>query len=373
MIAIAIRSHALKKLASSNRFKVAQNPFQDVRWIKRVPLMPTLPIPLCGSLVLGFLLVALLRREGRIRLLAVLLGACAAQGAVISLAQHYDIAAFRNVQPVSAAMIPALAWISFQGTAIRGLRWQSDIWHALGPVFALFCLVIAPAWLDGAIPLLYAGYGSAILLTLRHGPDALPRLRLGTGDVPLRIWRIMGLCLIGSAFSDVLIVAAQLAGRSAWQPWIISLFSTGTLILLGALALSDSLTDPDQSPPAPAVRIDDQADDALMARLDQLMTSHRLYLNPDLTLTLLARRLHVPVKQLSAAINRKTGENVSRYINAHRVRAACDSLRQGEAVTSAMLSAGFNTKSNFNREFARIMHMSPSDWARSNAATRQEP
>jgi AraC-like DNA-binding protein len=312
------------------------------------------------------MLIALLRREGQSRMLPILLGTCVAQGVIISLAQHYDVAIFRNIQPVSAAVIPALAWVTFQGTAIRGPRWRLDIWHAIGPAFVVFCLINAPAWLDVSIPVLYVGYGSAIVLTLMQGADALPRLRLGTGDVPTKIWRIMGLCLIGSALSDVLIVVAQIAGLASWQPWIISLFSTGTLILLGSLALSDSLTDPDQSVPLPAAPVDTQLDETLMTRLDQLMATHRLYLNPDLTLTQLARRLHVPVKHLSVAINRKTGENVSRYINSHRINAACESLRRGETVTSAMLSAGFNTKSNFNREFSRTMKMSPSDWLRIN-------
>ena len=51
-----------------------------------------------------------------------------------------------------------------------------------------------------------------------------------------------------------------------------------------------------------------------MARLDALLESRRLYLDPELTLTRLARALHVPVKRLSAAINRSTGGNVSRHV-----------------------------------------------------------
>lgn len=326
--------------------------------------MPTLPIPLIGALVLGFLLVALLRREDHGGFLPTLLAACAVQGLIISLAQHYNIAAARSVQPLTAALIPALAWISFQGTAIRGTRWSQDIWHGLGPLFALFCLGAAPAWLDVFIPLLYTGYGIAILLTLRQGADALPRLRLGTGDMALRLWRIIGLCLIGSALSDALIVAAQVMGQAWSQPWIITVFSSGTLVLLGAMTLSDSLSEPAQAEaPTPAPMTTPQ-DDTLMQRLDDLMVTQQLYLNPDLTLTQLARRLHVPIKHLSIAINRKTGENVSRYINKYRIDLACEKLRAGDSVTEAMLSAGFNTKSNFNREFLRTTGQAPSDWAR---------
>lgn len=326
--------------------------------------MPTLPIPLFGALVLAFLLAALLRRDDHGGFLPALLAACAVQGLIISLAQHYQFPLARSVQPITAALIPALAWISFQGTAIRGARWTYDIWHALGPLFTLFCLIKAPAWLDVFIPVLYIGYGSAILLTLLKGADALPRLRLGTGDMPVKLWRIIGMCLIVSALSDVLIVSAQMMGRESWQPWIITVFSSGTLVLLGALTLSDTLNEPEKTEPVAVSPIDALQNETLMQRLDDLMEAQQLYLNPDLTLTQLARRLHVPVKQLSIAINRKTGENVSRYINKYRIDLTCEKLLAGESVTTAMLSAGFNTKSNFNREFLRNTGQAPSDWLR---------
>ena len=99
-----------------------------------------------------------------------------------------------------------------------------------------------------------------------------------------------------------------------------------------------------------------------MDRLDALMTAAEPHRDPDLTLARLARRLGVPAKQLSTAVNRGTGENVSRYVNAARVRAAQDALRAGEGVTEAMLAAGFATKSNFNREFRRVAGSTPSEW-----------
>lgn len=325
--------------------------------------MPTLPIPMIAALMLGFLLIALLRRDGRHGVLAMLLAACALQGMIISLAQHCQIAPFRQVQPITAAMIPPLAWLCFQITAVRGVRWPQDAFHGIGPAFVLFCLFAAPAALDVAIPALFTGYGAAMLLALSKGADALPRMRLSAGDMPAQVWRVIGASLIVSALSDGLIVATQIAGLSGWQPWIISIVSTGMLVVIGALTLSDSLAEPDTEPtPDPAP---DTARDAdIMARLDALMRDQRLYLNPDLTLSQLSRRLVVPAKQLSAAINRTTGANVSRYINGKRIDAACSALRSGENVTSAMLTAGFNTKSNFNREFLRVTGKSPSDWLR---------
>ena len=46
---------------------------------------------------------------------------------------------------------------------------------------------------------------------------------------------------------------------------------------------------------------------AAAGRLDTVLEARKLYLDPDLTLSRLARVLQVPVKQLSAAINQSTG------------------------------------------------------------------
>ena len=99
-----------------------------------------------------------------------------------------------------------------------------------------------------------------------------------------------------------------------------------------------------------------------MERLKALIGGEGLFLDPDLTLARLSRRLRLPAKRLSATINRATGENVSRYVNGFRIRRACERLKAGDSVTAAMLNSGFNTKSNFNREFLRILGAAPSDW-----------
>ena len=110
------------------------------------------------------------------------------------------------------------------------------------------------------------------------------------------------------------------------------------------------------------VQVASEEDTQIIDRLDALMEQGRLYLDPDFTLIRLARRLGLPVKTLSSAINRVSGGNVSRYINARRIKAACAALEQGDSVTEAMLSAGFNTKSNFNREFLRITGKTPREF-----------
>jgi AraC-like DNA-binding protein len=314
-----------------------------------------------SSLVLGFLLLRVWFIDRKHGPLVVLLAVCAVQGLIISLAQHYRVPGFPVVQAMTATLVPAMAWVAFQTTAVRRFA-TSDYLNLLGPLCALVSLVVAPNFLDTLIPALFVGYGVAILWVSLKGADAMPRMRLEAGDLPGRIWQVIGVALIASALSDVMIVAAQMLGAAHWQPWIISIYSSVMLLVVGGLSLSSALetaTPEDDDLKEPPVS---DLDVQIVEKLDAMMAAQKLYLNPDLTLSLLSRRMLVPAKQLSAAINRTTGQNVSRYINAARILAAQDQLTAGENITNAMLMSGFNTKSNFNREFLRVSGKSPSDW-----------
>jgi AraC-like DNA-binding protein len=327
--------------------------------------MLTLPIPLIVALVLGFLFVRSWLQRDRPWLFLALLACSALQGVVISLGQHYGLAGFRPLQPVTATIIPPLAWVAFQGTAVRAADWPRDLAHLAVPAFTAFCVAFAPVALDVTVPAVFLIYGVLMLHALRRGADGLPLMRLEAGDVPTLVWRAIAFALVLSAFSDGLIALAQLTGRLWLQPWIVSLFSSFWLLCIGALSLSQSLAEVEDAPssrPAVASAEVTQPDTELLERLNRLLAEEQLYLDPGLTLARLAKRLHVPVKRLSAAINQATGENVSRFINGFRIRRACERLGAGDNVTTAMLESGFNTKSNFNREFLRVTGSTPSAW-----------
>jgi len=322
--------------------------------------MPSLPIPVFGALILLFVFVRLRVLNGRLTTLSALLAVCAVQLVIIALAQHYQVPGMRLVQPITATLIAPLAWYTFQTSAVRSGR-QSDWLHVLVPITALAALIVAPEFLDVFIPAVFVVYGAAILLPSLKGPDAQPRFALQSGEQPTRIWLTIGVLLIGSALSDVMIIAAQIAGYASWQPWIISIFSVGNLIVIGLLSLSDHIqVDDGQGDEAPLPVPTPDAE--VWSAVQGYMESHRPFLDPDLTLVRLSRKLGIPAKTISTTINRATGENVSRYVNDARIAAAQAMLLDGENVTNAMLSSGFNTKSNFNREFLRVTGMSPSGW-----------
>jgi len=327
--------------------------------------MPTLPIPVFVAFLLAFACLRLCVEQRRLSILGLLLALCAAQSFIIALAQHYMVPGMRWVQPVSAALVPPVAWLAYVVTALRPAA-RGDLLHGLVPLAALAALLVAPAFLDVLLPAAFVGYGIAILMQALRGADAQPQALLAHDNLPARIWLVIGAALVASALSDVLIVLAQATGRAEARGWIITVFSVGNLLLIGLFALSPYLrseppdaAEPDEETPEP--------DAELWERLQAFMARERPYLDPNLTLAHLARKQRVSAKALSATINRATGENVSRYVNAERIRHAQSLLLRGETVTEAMLASGFNTKSNFNREFLRVVGASPSDWLKAGS------
>jgi AraC-like DNA-binding protein len=316
------------------------------------------------ALVLVYVLVRAVLRGEVSRMIRLVIALCALQSVLMSLRQYYGVEWAGSIQPVTAAAIPALCYIGFKSLTIRPFDWPGDAIHAAAPAFTLFCLVFAPVTLDVVVPTLFFGYGAAILFELRHGPDALPLVRLENGGLPVRMWRLLAAFLIASALSDILIALDLSFGTGRLTPWIFAVFSSATLLGLGLVSLSRAGDAAGDAAPedAPAMAAE-PADYEIVERLKELMEKRELYRNPDLTLRQMARALTLPAKTVSAAVNRAEQKNVSQFVNDYRVKAACRLLEQdGETVTGAMFAAGFQTKSNFNREFRRVVGASPTEW-----------
>ena len=326
--------------------------------------MPVLPIPMIIALLLsGFLAHRLATRETHATLLA-LIAACALQSAIIALVQHYGVTAIRPLQPLLAALMPAIAWFAFMQASGGKEKPRAVVLHGIAPALAVIFLLTMPMLLDVLIPLAFAGYGAAMLFRLGQGEDSLLHSRLESGGKPLLAWRIIAVSLIASAVCDVIIAYNLSRGEEVFLLWVPSVVSSLSLLGLGALGLSHAIESrrDDLAGDNSNSRIDAERDLTIVATLDDYVRAQKPYLDPDLTLARLARKLMMPAKPLSAAINRIKGENVSRYINRQRIEEACRMLAEGQSVTAAMFDSGFNTKSNFNREFLRVKGVSPSKW-----------
>lgn len=98
---------------------------------------------------------------------------------------------------------------------------------------------------------------------------------------------------------------------------------------------------------------------------EALVASEQLHKRDfGITLSEAAKKLQIPSRQLSNAINLCYGKSFSQYLNDKRVSEAQHLIQTNPEMTmiEVMNAAGFSTKSNFNKEFQRVLGMPPSKY-----------
>jgi len=99
------------------------------------------------------------------------------------------------------------------------------------------------------------------------------------------------------------------------------------------------------------------------------MENERPYLDPDLSLNDLARRLKTNTSILSPVINAGTGKNFNDFVNQYRVDAfkqqALDPANGHLSLLGIALDCGFNSKATFNRAFRKLTGQSPREFVES--------
>jgi AraC-like DNA-binding protein len=350
--------------------------------------MLAVPIPFVVALILALMLALLLRRDEEARpswALVAFLCMAMLQSILVGLRWSYEIPAVRVVLPITASTLPPLAWMSVdelrrakRGVAIRWLLPAAIV--GVMSLLMAFCRQ-AIDWFLLSTELIY---GFAILNVARKSPDGLDLARLGDASSAQKAILGLGCMLIGGGIVDIF-VAVGMEGNSRAAGLIISIGDlfvlsgvVGATMLIGwsrsaggpaasaiALDLPGDLVDRhDDTRVRDAARTGDVVDEmAVLAVVDSLLGDRALYRDADLSLDRLARRAGLPARTLSMAINRVHGMNVSQYVNRFRVTEAQDRLRETDRpVTAILFEVGFQTKSNFNREFRRLVGCSPKEW-----------
>jgi len=333
--------------------------------------MPAVPVPFVVSLFMALLLARLVMEGDRnLRPAVWFLVACIITSVITGLRWTFDLSFLKVLQLIAGTLFPFFAWMCFSTLKHRH---SSRLWpYFLGGIVVLVVAVVAGG-LPGDLILaaLYLGVGVALIRMAQEGPDGFGAARLS--DAPKVRNSVLLACvmLITSGLFDVLIgMDFQFYGGLH----AIGIITVGDILFLPLIAYavvaagSSASTDEDDYAAAagdePASPPMSKAEDStIFAAFDALMRDKKLYCDPDLTLNRLARRLGVPSRQISGAINRLKGQNVSQAVNDYRIAQAKRLLAETErSVTEVMLESGFRTKSNFNREFLRVTGMSPSAW-----------
>ncbi|MEO1030470.1 MAG: helix-turn-helix domain-containing protein [Bacteroidota bacterium] len=103
-----------------------------------------------------------------------------------------------------------------------------------------------------------------------------------------------------------------------------------------------------------------------IATVKQLMEDDKVYLNPELNLSDLAKMANMSRGQLSEIVNTAFEKNFNDFVNGYRVEAFKNMLKEDKHKQLSLLGiaqeCGFNSKATFNRVFKKLTDLSPTEY-----------
>jgi AraC-like DNA-binding protein len=118
------------------------------------------------------------------------------------------------------------------------------------------------------------------------------------------------------------------------------------------------------------VQVEKKEDEGLLSewkpKIISLLQNEKIYEDPELSLTQMAKQLKTNPSILSKTINQGFQLNFNDFINNYRIEAVKEKLQAGEQKTQTLLGiaydCGFNSKATFNRAFKKVTGTSPKEW-----------
>lgn len=260
-----------------------------------------------------------------------------------------------------------------------------DAWHFVLSlaIFAVLSAIKPLRYLlDFVIPLSFVIYTALIAWQMKPGKRALAHLGDYASSAFIWLRALLAMSVINIVLE--LAVSFELARGTALRDSIslliasMAFFSINASMVYAALQRSHFLEWMYQfgvvdHPPEIATADNEEAR-ALFERWVTLIRSEQLHkIEFGITLPQAARKLQVPARQLSNAVNHIYGKSFSTHLNDLRVQEAQELLRSRSdlSIIEVMHEAGFSTKSNFNKEFSRVTGMSPSAYRDEHSSTQQ--
>lgn len=125
-------------------------------------------------------------------------------------------------------------------------------------------------------------------------------------------------------------------------------------------------------PVAPDTPLEEPLDAGLVAALERLMTSERVYRQEGVSVAVLARRLGLPEYKLRRVINQGLGyRNFNAFLNRYRINevkaALADPAQAPVPVLTLAMDAGFQSLGPFNRAFKAETGLTPTEFRRAQA------
>lgn len=299
-------------------------------------------------------------------------------GLLVGLRFGYGVQKFVPIQRMLPVLVGPLIYLSFISLTVdRGSAYRKILIHLSLAIILAIAPLLMNNFLGGydlVIALSYLMYSIAVLLLWRKGSNYLTHTRLELTET-LRGWM-----LIGAGIQLIMLfLDGAIALSFAWQRQdnAIALVSIGAVISIIFLIVIIVATSNGPKRRVIATKNNLAADpDSIETEheADKLLQETKLYLDTDLTVDRLAKRLHIPARALSEAVNQTKGMNVSQYVNGFRLNHAVEHLEQSNlSIAKIMEQSGFLTRSNFYREFQRVYGCSPAQYRQNNMSTNKPP
>ncbi len=347
--------------------------------------MLSIPIPFIASFLLLLIVVVIRLRvpnDWKKPIGFILL--CIITMTVVGLRWTMDYSFLRALQPILSACLPVAAWFSFSK---QHQTYASSFLHWIGPLIVTLCSLSYPYFwpsiIDFLVPLLSLFYG----LTLIRNSFTPAEEACSNQPIHFSIAkRTTGLLLIFSALTDSAISYDFFTANGTHSQLILSisyLFLIAVIAIMvvivgictpiksGKQATEDKILHQKESSEVSSQEkpsLDEDEISLISTQFEILMTEYEAFKDANLTLSKIARKLGIPTRKISSAINQEYGENISRIINTYRVNHAKYLLTSSNmSITDIFLSSGFQSKSNFHREFSRITGQTPSEYRHTNS------
>lgn len=104
----------------------------------------------------------------------------------------------------------------------------------------------------------------------------------------------------------------------------------------------------------------------ILAKVENLMSQHKIFLDPSLTLDILATKADVSRHHLSETLNQYQEKSFYQYVNEYRIKEVVTLMdlykSKGESINILAMAfqAGFHSKSSFNQYFKKVQGCTPS-------------
>lgn len=244
-----------------------------------------------------------------------------------------------------------------------------DVMHFLPLILVPVFLTIGyGGGLDVILFATMASYGITYLLALRNGREQFP-FAAGSAFLWLQVFAVFYLF---SAFLDLAIALEILGGSDIRSSRLLPVavlvvFGISLVLVFGAMGqrpLFDWIRELATAKSRPTVA--DHVLDELVGRLESAIADKRNYGDEEISLTRFSRRIGVPPRLVSQAINRRLGMSFSDVLNSTRVSAAKELLADPERIDQPVIDiayeVGYRSKSNFHRIFKQQTGMTPREF-----------